>query len=103
MNEAHARSTDPETSVEAAESVWNPSEVQAHIFTIIQDHGPLTDEEVAWRYGHEVIKQNWYLPTQQSMRSRLRNSYVPDRSNSAGCTGSRSTGDAHGNGGLPRD
>jgi len=70
MSKAHARSADPETSVEAAESVWNPSEVQAHIFTIIQDHGPVTDEEVAWHYGHEAIRRNWYLPTQQSMRSR---------------------------------
>lgn len=70
MTEAHARSTDPETSHEAADTVWNPTEVQAHVFRIIEEHGPISDTELAWHYGHEAVKHNWYVPTPQSLRSR---------------------------------
>jgi len=67
---AAARSTDPETSHEAAESVWNPSAVQAVVFKIIEDRGPITDTELIWHYGHEAVRQNIYLPSEQSIRSR---------------------------------
>lgn len=65
-----ARSTDPETSHEAADSVWNPSAVQAVVFRIIEERGPISDTELIWHYGHEAARQKIYLPTDQSIRSR---------------------------------
>lgn len=70
MSKAHARSTDPDTSQEAADSVWNPSAVQAVVFRIIEEHGPISDTDLIWHYGHEAARQNIYLPTDQSIRSR---------------------------------
>lgn len=69
-----ARSGDPETSHEAAASVWNPSEVQAKVLEILWADwltdfagGPgMTDEEIAVEYERRFYP----APTPQSIRSR---------------------------------
>jgi hypothetical protein len=50
--QAAARSGDLETSHEAARSVKNTASVRAAILRILE-HGPHTDEQIAYRYENE--------------------------------------------------
>jgi predicted HTH transcriptional regulator len=45
-----ARTTDPETSWEAARSVTGIRETQAEILRLLKERGPMTDEEVIAHY-----------------------------------------------------
>jgi hypothetical protein len=69
-NVAHARRGDPDTSQDAAAGVFDVSEVQAHIWFIVEQYGPVTDEEIAWHYGHMAAMFDWVIPSPQSLRSR---------------------------------
>lgn len=77
MTDAHARTTDPETSQEAAVSVWEPSTVQQHVLevmsayeTISGDLNGLTDDEIFEQYLQHGLRHGWVIPTPQSVRSR---------------------------------
>lgn len=69
---ARARSSDPVTSFEAADSVVDVTLVQARIFGIVQRFGPVDDHEIAWHYGHEAVKNDWVVPSPSSLRTRRR-------------------------------
>lgn len=64
FNAPKARSTDPETSKAAAESVeaWVQDDALLCKFA---KHGPLNDDELA------AVCPSWYPPTLKSSRSRL--------------------------------
>lgn len=64
---AHARSTDPETSHEAAESIPSKAITQQkqRILSLLAVRGALTDQEIADSYS-----PLWPAPTDQSLRSR---------------------------------
>jgi hypothetical protein len=73
----NARSTDPETSREAADSVHEPTMVQQRIHDILETEAVvndnwigLTDDELYKAYKHSALVRGWVLPTPQSVRSR---------------------------------
>jgi hypothetical protein len=77
MSDAHARTTDPDTSHEAADSVWEPTTVQQHVLetlsayeTITGDLNGLTDDEIYTNYTQHGLRHGWVIPTPQSIRSR---------------------------------
>lgn len=66
-----ARTTDPETSFEAAASVTKVRASQEAILGILRDHGPLTDEQIALVYENRV-KQGADVPRQSPSGLRTR-------------------------------
>jgi hypothetical protein len=48
---AHARTSDPETSHEAAASVGEVRLSQTYVYTVLSHAGPSTDEELVRRYA----------------------------------------------------
>ena len=65
--QAHARSTDPETSHEAAAKVKGITQVQGRILACLSIQGKLTDEELSEVY-HSYYPE--HPVTDQSLRSR---------------------------------
>jgi hypothetical protein len=73
----NARTTDPDTSHEAAQSVWEPSVVQSHILEVLRnyeavtgDADGLTDDDIFRGFIAESRQSGWVIPTPQSVRSR---------------------------------
>lgn len=73
----NARTTDPITSQEAAQSVWEPTEVQSRILEVLrnyeavtEDADGLTDDEIFHGFIAESRRSGWFIPTPQSVRSR---------------------------------
>ena len=46
----HARTADPETSHQAAESVFGMSDLQADLLRLFRQFGPMTDEQLIGRH-----------------------------------------------------
>jgi hypothetical protein len=64
------RRANPETSYEAAESVWCPTVVEATVLDIVREHGPISDDQIFKHYIQRSIRTGQVLPTPQSVRSR---------------------------------
>lgn len=67
---ALARSTDPDTSHEAAAAVYAPTIVQQRVHMVIAINGPVSDEEISWWFGSYAVDCDWVIPTDQSLRTR---------------------------------
>jgi hypothetical protein len=67
---AKARSTDPETSHEAGESIRDVSITQATVLELFIEHTSLTDLQLEQVYNTEATKRSWKTQTPQSLRSR---------------------------------
>jgi len=65
-----ARRSDPETSHEAAVTVWQPSEVQAVVLSIVRENGPICDDGIYREYARRAMKSGAPLPTPASVRTR---------------------------------
>lgn len=66
---AHARTTDPETSHEAAASVMNIRQSQQAIYQVLKEHGPMDDVQLVDLY--EILPG---LPRQSASGIRTRRS-----------------------------
>ena len=62
---AHARSTDPSTSHEAAASVEDLRESQTRVLAFIARHGPITDEDLA-----RVVRGEQFAISPSGLRTR---------------------------------
>lgn len=62
-----ARSTDPETSHDAAMSVQGITELQARIYDLLREHGPMTDVDLIARYRS---RHDWPAATDSGIRTR---------------------------------
>lgn len=69
FQEAHARSTDPQTSHEAAKSVVNLGEVRDKILHMLTNW-PRTDEQLWERYSFCIKAFNWKPVSPSGLRSR---------------------------------
>jgi hypothetical protein len=65
-----SRRVNPDTSHEAAETVWCPTEVEATVLDIVRQHGPIADDQIYRHYIQRSIRTGQVLPTPQSVRSR---------------------------------
>jgi hypothetical protein len=65
-----SRRANPETSLEAHESVWCPSRVQSIILDIICQHGPIADDQIARRYYQQAVRTGDVMPSPESLRTR---------------------------------
>jgi hypothetical protein len=73
-DDPRARRDDPITSHEAADSVADPTPLQARIFELLSTRYPggLTHEEIVVAYGGYVEAQGWPPATPQNIRSRVK-------------------------------
>ena len=69
----HARTTDPETSHKAAQSITPAkyTETQRAILTLLTEH-PLTDEEINFRHFAGAKAGRWKYASDSGLRSRRR-------------------------------
>ncbi len=74
MNTTFARSTDPWTSHEAAESITGLTEKRRAVLFILNRYGPMTDTDISFRYG-----QHEELPRQSASGLRTRRSELVER------------------------
>lgn len=70
MSRTRSRRANPETSLEALESVWCPTRVQSIILDIICQHGPICDDEIARVYYWRTMRTGDVLPSPESLRTR---------------------------------
>lgn len=70
--EPHTRNTDPITSHEAAASVRNITETHNRILTMLQEHGPATDEQLfdLWWRCRTSEPERWPHVSPSGLRSR---------------------------------
>lgn len=73
---ARARSSDPETSHEAAASVRHLRESERAVLRVLNRLGSATDERIADEY--EMIRYHWGLPYQSPSGLRTRRSALVD-------------------------
>lgn len=67
---ARARRSDPRTSHEAAASVRGITAAHRRVLTLLEMFGPLTDEEIAFRYEAEAKAQGWPPISPSGLRTR---------------------------------
>jgi hypothetical protein len=65
-----SRRANPETSLEALESVWCPTRVQSIILDIICQHGPISDDLIARHYYQRATRSGDVMPSPESLRTR---------------------------------
>lgn len=65
-----ARTTDPETSHQAAASVTHVSRLQAHLLALYQMRGPLTDTELIDLHAQMVAAGHFPPATDSGIRTR---------------------------------
>lgn len=65
-----SRRANPETSLEALESVWCPTRVQSIILDIICQHGPICDDQIAGKYYQRAVRNGEPMPAPSSLRTR---------------------------------
>jgi len=68
--EARARSTDPETSHEAARSVTSLTRKQAHVLRVLREIGPLTDVALCEAYRTHVMRGLVERQSESGIRTR---------------------------------
>ena len=72
LSEAHARRFDPETSHEAARSVTKLTARRWAVLKVLEQHGPMTDEQLMIRYAELAARGD--LPEQSVSGLRTRRS-----------------------------
>lgn len=70
MTTARARSTDPQTSHEAASKVQNISRVQTVILLLLWTRGPMTDPQIAESYYEQVASGAAPPHSESGLRTR---------------------------------
>jgi hypothetical protein len=65
-----SRRRNPETSLEAHDTIWCPNRVQSIILDIICQHGPICDDQIARRYYQRAARTGDVLPSPESLRTR---------------------------------
>lgn len=78
--EVLARSTDPETSHEAAASLSRDeiNRTQARVLFLLVTYGPMTDKELVEQYEADAARKSWTMPTDSSIRTRRHELTVAD-------------------------
>lgn len=70
MPVAHARTTDPDTSHEAAVKIGELNPRRAAVYEALGRFGPVTHDELSDQYAGDRIVFGWPEQTPQSVRSR---------------------------------
>lgn len=64
------RRVNPDTSLEAYDTVWCPTRVQSIILDIICQHGPISDDQIARHYYQRALRAGDVMPSPESLRTR---------------------------------